>query len=98
MLAWMTECASDAYALRLTAAVGDLRLVLADVPAWAVVLLVVLLALAVLVTFSWQQFRARSRWHAALDAFAEGEIIRQKHRITLKEMQPAPQRHYSMKD
>ena len=88
MLAWITESASGAYALQIAAAVGELQL--ADVPAWALVLLAVLLALAVLVTFSWQQFRSRSRWQAALDAYAEREIIRQKHRITLKEMQPAP--------
>jgi len=90
MLAWMTECASDAYTSQIAAAIGELRWGIADRPAWTAVPIAVGLALAGVVAVSWQHSRARSRWHAALDAYAEREIIRQKRRITLKEMQPAP--------
>ncbi len=90
MLAWITEFVSGAHALRIAASVGELRWVVADRPAWVIVPLAVAVALAVGVALSWQQFRARSRWQAALDAYAEREIIRQSRRIALKKMQPTP--------
>jgi hypothetical protein len=90
MLAWMTGCASGAHALRIAASVGELRSVVADVPAWAVVPLSVAVSLAGVVALSWRQSRARSRWQAALDSYAEREIIRQRRLITLKKMQAAP--------
>jgi protein-S-isoprenylcysteine O-methyltransferase Ste14 len=101
MLAWMTECVSGAYTLQMVAAIGELRWGIAERPAWAAVPIAVGLALVGVIAVSWQHSRARSRWHTALDAYAEREIIRQKRRITLKEMQPAPaqgERNFSMKN
>jgi hypothetical protein len=55
-----------------------------DASTLAVVLLAAAIALAGVVALSWHQFRARSRWRAALDAYAELEITRQRRRIELK--------------
>ena len=60
----------------------------ADKPAWQAVPLGVVLAATVVTGIAWQQShaRARRRWLAALDAFAEREIERERRRRALERL------------
>jgi hypothetical protein len=74
MLAWLMEYA---------ASIDGLRLLAADGSVWPLVLFGAVLVLAA-VGLSWHRSLARSRWRAALDAYAERQITQERRRITLK--------------
>ena len=71
-----------------SAALRALWFVPADKPAWQAVPLGVILATTVVSGVAWQQSRARARrrWLAALDAFAEREIERERRRRALERL------------
>jgi hypothetical protein len=64
-----------------TGVFGRLRLRPTDVRGWQALLPAVIVALTVLLGFVWQyRIRAARRWKAALDAYAEREIDRNRRR------------------
>jgi hypothetical protein len=78
MLAMMVPAAVSKV-LELVAPVGDSGLVVMSWSPQSFAWLGVSLALLAALVLSWTRFRARSRWRAALDAFAEREINRRSH-------------------
>jgi hypothetical protein len=71
-----------------SAALQALWFVPGDKPAWQAIPLGAVLAATVVTGIAWQQSRARARrrWLAALDAFAEREIERERRRRALERL------------
>jgi hypothetical protein len=82
-LLWIVSGAAWAAALL----IGGLWLVWADDPGWKAIPLAAALASTMAAGIMWQQSRARRRWRAALDAYAERELSRQRRRTALKRVQ-----------
>jgi uncharacterized protein YyaL (SSP411 family) len=77
---------SWAGALLVAASIGGHWFVRTYEPGRETVALAAVLALAAVVSVTWQRSRARarSRWQAALEAYAEREISRERQRKALK--------------
>jgi hypothetical protein len=76
-------------ALLVAASIGGHWFVRTYEPGRETVALAAVLALAATAGVTWQRSRARarSRWHAALEAYAEREISRERYRKALKRAQ-----------
>ena len=80
--------ASWAAALLMAVSIGGLWFVRSDDPTSEAVPLATVLALVAVVGVSWQRScaRANSRFQAAMDAYAEREISRERHRRALQRL------------